>query len=73
MGNYIYGHITPKNTSSNQSVTINTTDITSVVEDTPILDIKEEKSIHPYLLEYGTGVSNHMIINNNVYKYTKPN
>ena len=37
----------------------------------------EEKSIHPsihpYLLEYSTGVSNHMIINNNIYKYTKPN
>jgi len=95
MGNYIYGHITPTRTSSNQSVA----DTKTVVNDIKNNDIKSEapkseapkseapeseapkseapeseaKLIHPYLIEYGTSTTKHMIINNNIYTYTKTN
>ena len=75
----------PKSTNGNQTATIHIDvhAVKSIVEDiksdvtTNEVTIAEanidEKSIHPYLLEYGTGIHNHMIINNNVYKYETPN
>jgi hypothetical protein len=76
MGNYIYGYITPLG-KSNQSIKNNTTEanktevkianekIVATVEET------DEKSIHPYLIEYGTVMYDSIMINNTAYKYKK--
>jgi hypothetical protein len=83
MGNYIYGHITPKSGISNESVEdIKTEAVEATVEATndatnekveEAVEATNEKSIHPYLVEYGTVMYDSIMINNTIYKYTKNN
>ena len=77
MGNYIYGYITPLG-KSNQTVedTHATTEIVKEVkianeEIVATAEETNEKSIHPYLIEYGTVLYDSIMINNTAYKYTK--
>jgi hypothetical protein len=76
MGNYIYGYITPLGKSFQTVEDTNTT--TETVEE--VKEVKEveanaeetdEKSIHPYLIEYGTVMYDSIMINNTAYKYKK--
>jgi len=70
MGNYIYGYITPLGKSKQTVEDTNTT--TETVEE--VKEVEEantdEKSIHPYLIEYGTVMYDSIMINNTAYKYT---
>ena len=71
MGNYIYGYITPLG-KSNQSVEDSKTEAKIANEE--IVETAEEtneKSIHPYLIEYGTVMYDSIMINNTAYKYKK--
>ena len=77
MGNYIYGYITPLG-KSNQTVE-DTRATTEIVKEVKIANEEivataeetNEKSIHPYLIEYGTVLYDSIMINNTAYKYTK--
>ena len=78
MGNYIYGYITPLG-KSNQSVEDSTAEANKteakIVNKEIVATAEEtnEKSIHPYLIEYGTVMYDSIMINNTAYKYTKIN
>ena len=74
MGNYIYGYITPLGKSKQTVEDTNTT--TETVEEVKAAEANieeetDEKSIHPYLIEYGTVMYDSIMINNTAYKYTK--
>jgi len=77
MGNYIYGYMTPLGKSFQTVEDTNTT--TETVEEVKA-EVKaeakaeantDEKSIHPYLIEYGTVMYDSIMINNTAYKYKK--
>ena len=81
MGNYIYGYITPLG-KSKQTVEDNTAEANTAeahktevkIANEEIVETAEEtneKSIHPYLIEYGTVLYDSIMINNTAYKYTK--
>ena len=77
MGNYIYGYITPLG-KSNQTIE-DTNATTETVKEVKIANEEivataeetNEKSIHPYLIEYGTVMYDSIMINNTAYKYKK--
>ena len=84
MGNYIYSYIRPTHVApiseiyneslKTDSIEPNVEFNVKPVEESSVENITNQMAIHPYLLEYGTKVmSDNIMINNTVYKYTKTN
>ena len=81
MGNYIYGYITPlgkskqmveANTVEANKAEVNTAEVNTANEEiVATAEETNEKSIHPYLIEYGTVLYDSIMINNTAYKYKK--